>query len=141
VVFTVRRAKVRPIAGWHADRRIKKEILFGTRNVGVMPLKKLVIPSFQSEREEAAWWQNHRVAVEADLRATLRKQDPVVAGRHGTGQAKEGLLPVTIRLANEDIATARLLSDDKGVGYQTYIKLLQHEALQKASRQTRRSRR
>jgi predicted DNA binding CopG/RHH family protein len=40
---------------------------------------------------------------------------------------------VTIRLANEDIAMARQLADGKGVGYQTYIKLLLHEALQKAA--------
>jgi len=38
-----------------------------------MPLKKLVIPSFKSEREEAAWWENHRAAVEADLRAAMRE--------------------------------------------------------------------
>jgi len=46
------------------------------------------------------------------------------------GRKKE-LLPVTIRLASEDIATARQLADDKGIGYQTYIKLLLHDALQK----------
>jgi predicted DNA binding CopG/RHH family protein len=51
---------------------------------------------------------------------------------------KKELLPVTIRLASEDIATARQLADDKGIGYQTYIKLLLHEALQKeAGRQNR----
>jgi hypothetical protein len=38
-----------------------------------MPLKKLVIPSFKSESEEAAWWENHRAAVETDLRRHARK--------------------------------------------------------------------
>ena len=96
-----------------------------------MPLKKLVIPSFKSESEEAIWWENHRAAVEADLRTatrenkTLSLQDVMVQAKQ-----KKALLPVTIRLANEDIATARQLADDKGVGYQTYIKLLLHEALQ-----------
>jgi predicted DNA binding CopG/RHH family protein len=105
-----------------------------------MALKKLVIPSFKSESEEAAWWERHRAAVEADLRAAMREnktvslQEVMVHARQ-----KKALLPVTIRLPNEDIATARQLADDKGVGYQTYIKLLLHEALQKAaSRQTRR---
>jgi predicted DNA binding CopG/RHH family protein len=107
-----------------------------------MPRKKLVIPSFKSEGDEAAWWENHRVAVEADLRAAMREnktlslQDVMIQAKQ-----KKALLPVTIRLANEDIVTARQLADDKGVGYQTYIKLLLHEALQKAaSRHTRRSR-
>jgi hypothetical protein len=38
-----------------------------------MSRKKLVIPSFKSEREEAAWWENHLAAVEADLRAAMRE--------------------------------------------------------------------
>jgi predicted DNA binding CopG/RHH family protein len=38
---------------------------------------------------------------------------------------------VTIRLASDDLATARQLADDKGIGYQTYIKLLLHEALRR----------
>lgn len=35
--------------------------------------KKLIIPTFKSEREEAAWWEKHRAAVEADLRAAMRE--------------------------------------------------------------------
>jgi predicted DNA binding CopG/RHH family protein len=97
-----------------------------------MPRKKLVIPSFTSEREEAAWWEKHRATVEADLRAAMRGGKTValhdVMARAGR---KKELLPVTIRLASDDIATARQLADDKGIGYQTYIKLLLHEALRK----------
>ena len=44
---------------------------------------------------------------------------------------KSLLLPVTIRLPDQDIATARELAERKGVGYQTYIKLLLHDALRK----------
>ena len=45
---------------------------------------------------------------------------------------KTQLLPVTIRLASEDIATARQLADDKGVGYQNLdTQLLLHETLQR----------
>ena len=104
-------------------------------------MKKLVIPSFKSEREEVAWWENHRAPVEADLRAAMR-ENKTLSLQDVMAQAtqKKALLPVTIRLANEDIATARQLADGKGVGYQTYIRLILHEALQKAaSRQTRQS--
>lgn len=104
-----------------------------------MASKKLFIPSFKSEGEETAWWEKHRAAVEADLRTAMREgktmslQDVMAQARR-----KKELLPVTIRLASEDIATARQLADDKGIGYQTYIKLLLHDALQKeAGRQTR----
>jgi predicted DNA binding CopG/RHH family protein len=41
------------------------------------------------------------------------------------------LRAVTIRLATEDIDRARGLAARKGIGYQTYIKLLLREALQR----------
>lgn len=106
-----------------------------------MPRKKFIIPSFKNEKEEAAWWEKHRAAVEADLRSAMRGRKTVSlrdviahAGR------KKELLPVTIRLASDDIATARQLADDKGIGYQTYIKLLLHDALQKEAVEQARSR-
>jgi predicted DNA binding CopG/RHH family protein len=104
-----------------------------------MARKKLVVPSFKSEREEAAWWDKHRAEVEADLRVAMR-ENKTMSLNDVLSQAKrqKELLPVTIRLASEDVATARQLADDKGIGYQTYIKLLLHEALRKeAGRQMR----
>ncbi len=97
--------------------------------------KKLIIPPFESEREEVAWWEKNRAAVEADMRSAMRNgktlslQDVLAQAR-----ARRELLPVTIRLPSEDIATARKLAENKGIGYQTYIKLLLHEALQKETK-------
>jgi predicted DNA binding CopG/RHH family protein len=104
-----------------------------------MPGKKLIIPSFKSEREEAVWWVKHRATVEAELRDAMRKNQTVsLKDIMAQARRKKELLPVTIRLASEDIATARELADGKGIGYQTYIKLLLHDALQKeAGRQHR----
>lgn len=42
-----------------------------------MPRKKLAIPSFQSESAEAAWWEEHRAAVETDLRAAMRERKTI----------------------------------------------------------------
>jgi predicted DNA binding CopG/RHH family protein len=108
----------------------------------IMPRKKLVIPSFRNEKDEAAWWERHRAEVEADLRHAMRQQKTLSLS-DVLAQAKrmKELLPVTIRLASDDIATARQLASGKGIGYQTYIKLLLHEALAKeAGRQARSSR-
>ncbi len=101
--------------------------------------KKLVIPSFKREGDEAAWWDKHRAEVEADLRVAMRDSKTIsLSDVLAQAKRKKNLLPVTIRLASEDIATARQLADDKGIGYQTYIKLLLHQALQKeAGRQGR----
>src|SRR5579863_7333851 len=97
-----------------------------------MPRKKLLIPSFKNEAEEVAWWEKHRMTVEAELRTAMREGQAIsVKDVIAQTNRKKELLPVTIRLASEDIATARQLADDKGIGYQTYIKLLLHDALQK----------
>jgi Arc/MetJ family transcription regulator len=40
-------------------------------------MKKLVVPTFESEAEEAAWWQRHRAAVETALRAAIRERKAV----------------------------------------------------------------
>ncbi len=99
-----------------------------------MANKRLVIPQFENESEEAGWWEANRSAVEEDLRTAMRAgktvslQD-VMAG----ARSKKDLVPVTIRLASEDLATARELADDTGIGYQTYIKILLHQALQQAA--------
>jgi len=79
-----------------------------------MPQKRLTIPTFESERAEAAWWEKHRATVESDLRTAIR----------------EGK---TTSLTNRDLDIARQLADNKGIGYQTFIKLLLHEELQRAS--------
>jgi predicted DNA binding CopG/RHH family protein len=97
-----------------------------------MPRKKLVIPSFRRESAEAVWWEKHRAAVEADLRAAMRERKTISLEEiMAQSRRKKQLLPVTIRLASEDIAAARQLADGKGIGYQTYIKLLLHDALLK----------
>ena len=49
--------------------------------------------------------------------------------------------PVTIRLSAPDVAMARRLSKDKGLPYQTYIKMLLHEALERDATVKQRSRR
>jgi predicted DNA binding CopG/RHH family protein len=42
-----------------------------------------------------------------------------------------GSRQITIRLGNDEIALARRQAEAKGLRYQTYIKMLLHEALQR----------
>jgi predicted DNA binding CopG/RHH family protein len=78
-------------------------------------------PEFRSEAEEAEWWDRHRGLI-ADL---LIKH-----GRRGAVPTKN----VSVRLPVTDIERARKLAGKRGVGYQTLIKTLLHEALKKESR-------
>jgi len=89
-----------------------------------MKAKKAVdvdTPHFRSEAEEAKWWDRHQELI-ADL---LLKH-----GRRGAVPTKN----VSVRLPVTDIDRARRLAEKRGVGYQTLIKTLLHEALKKASK-------
>ena len=44
-------------------------------------------------------------------------------------QGEKASQPVTLRIPKEDLETARRLAARKGLGYQTYIKMLLREAL------------
>jgi hypothetical protein len=90
--------------------------------------KKLIIPKFASEAEEARWHDRHRRGLESAMGRRLREGSALTLGQ---AMVRAKLRPVTIRLATEDIDTARGLAAQKGIGYQTYIKLLLREALQR----------
>jgi len=78
-------------------------------------------PEFRSEAEEAEWWDRHQDLI-ADL---LLKR-----GRRGAVPTKS----VSVRLPVTDIERARKLAEKRGVGYQTVIKTLLHEALKQESK-------
>ena len=96
--------------------------------------RKIRIPEFDNEAEEARWWDDHKAMVEENL---LRAMQDGTAQR-GTAQRilKEARASknITIRMPVADIERARQLSAKKGLAYQTYIKMLLHEALDKEER-------
>jgi hypothetical protein len=62
--------------------------------------------------------------------------------RHGTRSSRErparGVArPTSIRLPVEDLERARKLAAHKGIGYQTYLKMLLHEALGREERRSK----
>ena len=87
---------------------------------------KIETPEFKSEAEEAKWWDEHE-----DLLADKFEQ-AAKEGLLGHGRvARQGNTPTTtIRLDPNDISIARTQAEKKGLKYQTYLKMLLHEALQ-----------
>jgi predicted DNA binding CopG/RHH family protein len=98
-----------------------------------MPEKKPtrpVVPKFATEAEEANWWYENRRMVADEFRKAMREGTI----RRGTAErlvreARESR-NITIRIPVEDIERARELAGKKGIGYQTYMKMLLHEALE-----------
>jgi predicted DNA binding CopG/RHH family protein len=91
-------------------------------------LEELKQMTFASEAEEAAWWESH----EDELLEEFKKA--TAEGRVGIGTvAKRAALPsTTIRLDPDDIAKARVQAAERGLRYQTYLKMIIHEALRNA---------
>lgn len=78
-------------------------------------------------------WQ---VAEEKNAEERLQQLGETAAGRVRQGSLKQrGITPpTTIRLAPEDISRARTLAERRGLRYQTYLKMLIHEALEREER-------
>ena len=97
-----------------------------------MARRKLGISSFQSESDEADWLYRHRRKLDAEMIQAMRAGKTIsLAEVLEQAKRKATLKPVTLRLPGGDIDTARRLAEEKGIGYQTYIKILLHDALRK----------
>ncbi len=83
---------------------------------------------FRNESEEAKWWDEHQDALAGEF------EKAAAAGTLGRGTAaRKGATPTTtIRLDPEDIARARSQAAHHGLRYQTYLKMLIHQALHQA---------
>jgi predicted DNA binding CopG/RHH family protein len=90
-------------------------------------MKPTVIPKFSSEAQEAAWWDAHRSEIEAEIRQRIKQKRSLTLGNLLRGARPSQ--PVTLRIPQEDLETARRLASRKGLGYQTYIKMLLRDAL------------
>jgi predicted DNA binding CopG/RHH family protein len=90
-------------------------------------MKQALIPKFSNEAEEAEWWDTHRIEIEHEIRQRLKQKQPLTLDHllHGTKSSQ----PITLRVPKEDLDTARRLAAQKGLGYQTYIKMLLRDAL------------
>lgn len=97
-------------------------------------MKKLVVPKFATEAEEAKWWDEHMDVVGENLIAGLKNG---TAHRGGPGrvlQEHRESRNITIRMPLADLQAAREMAQEKGLPYQTYMKMLLHQALEKERR-------
>src|SRR6266446_7191271 len=133
IVFAVRGEAMRPITGWAADKEtadLHQTVGTGI-NMAKAKMKQVVIPKFSSEAEEAAWWDRHRSEVESEIRRRMKQKRPLTLSNLQRAKPSQ---PITLRIPKEDLETARRLAARKGVGYQTYIKMLLREALAENAR-------
>jgi predicted DNA binding CopG/RHH family protein len=90
-------------------------------------MRQVAIPTFSNDAEEAAWWDAHRSEIEAEIRRRMTQKRPFTLGNLLQGAKLSQ--PVTLRIPKEDLEKARRLAAKRGLGYQTYIKMLLRQAL------------
>jgi hypothetical protein len=101
-------------------------------------MSNLKVPQFANEKEEAKWWHDNRELlaeefVKAAKAGRLRRGGiKRLLAERGVAFQEPGPTPTTtIRLDPEDIARARVQAAERGLRYQTYLKMIIHEALRK----------
>jgi hypothetical protein len=97
-------------------------------------MSDLKLPQFAAGADESKWWFANDAKVAADF------QTAAIEGRLGRGGVlrlltERGFKPAqplpttTIRLDPADIAKARQRAAERGLRYQTYLKMIIHEEL------------
>ena len=82
-------------------------------------------PKFRDEASEARWWEQTSDAMfEFALEHGLKGKRP----------ARGATRPTSIRLRPEDMERLKKLAARRGLGYQTYLKMILREALEKEER-------
>lgn len=84
-------------------------------------------PAFRTEAEEASWWEANRADV----------IDMVV--RYGAQSPRTKTRPISIRVPESDLAIAKVLADQRGLPYQSFLKDLLHDALERRMKLKRKS--
>ena len=97
--------------------------------------RKPEMPKFRNESEEADWWAS------AEGRAFVKKKskEAQAKGIHHAGsplvtQLNRRSAQIALRLADSDLRKAREIAERKGIGYQTLLKMLVHEELEREAR-------
>src|ERR1700682_6428579 len=102
-------------------------------------------PPFKTEAQEAEWWAKHQNLIANTFEKAKAAANPAratVARLAAERASQAGASPtITIRLAEDDLTRARTFAAEKGLRYQTYLKMLLHQALnaeeKRAGRQPR----
>lgn len=88
--------------------------------------KALKTPKFKTETEEALWWEKNQNLLLNEFEQAAKEG---TLGR-GTLMRGKGQTPtITIRLDPTDVELARAQAEERGLRYQTYLKMVLHQAL------------
>lgn len=101
-----------------------------------MKKKPVKRPRFKSESDEADWWASPEgrefVRTQASRAQNAGKK---VRGSALVAKLKRGsTVQIALRLPESDLANAREVAIRKGIGYQSLLKMILHEGLEREAK-------
>lgn len=88
------------------------------------------LPKFASEAEEAQWWYEQRDQLSAKAEVAYARGELRLRQLATTDADPDvPVTSITVRLSEQDLARAQRFAAKQGIRYQTYVKMLLHEAL------------
>ena len=98
------------------------------RKVATAARGVMQVPRFADEAEEAQWWEKQQPRMARAMEAALSAGEDLTAVPAPLARVLAAK-NVTIRLSLADLERARRQAERRGLRYQTYVKMLLHEAL------------
>lgn len=101
-----------------------------------MPRKTIELRKFNNESDEGVWWASKegRAFAEQESREAQKKGIKFSGSSVIARVNKKGSTQIALRLPGTDIQEARRIAGRKGIGYQTLIKMIVHEGLQREAK-------
>ena len=99
--------------------------------------KKRIVPAFSTAAQEADWWYKNRKQLDKDFLEAARSGELKLLDRRTLMKRisrSRVAKVVSIRLPESDLELARLQAAKRGLPYQTYIKSLLHQALDRQAK-------
>lgn len=93
------------------------------------------IPKFASEQDEAKWWATSEGRSFVSEQSARKSEKATGGSKLVTKLGSAGTVQIALRLSSPDLAKARQIAERKGIGYQTLLKMIVHEGLQRVERQ------
>lgn len=98
--------------------------------------KKVTMPKFRSESQEADWWASPEGRAYVRQRSAESRSPGTkpIGSRLVATLNKKSSVQIALRIPEADLARAREIAERKGIGYQTLLKMLVHEGLGREAR-------
>ena len=94
------------------------------------------MPKFASELEEARWWASPAGRAFVKEQSVRRTKKAAGGSTLVAKLARANSVQIALRLPSPDLARAREIAERKGIGYQTLLKMIVHEGLQREARRS-----